>query len=367
MDDLVIELSDTADPAPPSPRPSRKSLSNWLAVGVVAVSLIAWLATRPGSAGGPTGGDAPTELAAADLPAGLSLGTLVIPTRPTRLVQTGSHRGQRSIDGLVRSAGTTYSAAELGGGGFLVTAQPQGELSRLYTVSATTGRATPIISGFVEAPWDRVVGTSAVPGADGASVLLVLGLADRSQLVVRLDFVGESVGDDIVTPAGRELVGDSVAGLVYETGTGTEHMSVEVVDGGTLRYSSDGPAVAAGRTTLALWRPGEDLVVVDLHDRAPYATERRVSGVVEGSIGTAQFSRDGRYLAIDAVDDGNAHTVSVLDLATDRWLRLPGTPVRADELHMLWNSEAGVLAVTTGARDTVLWRPGDPVAYSAAS
>jgi hypothetical protein len=341
----------------------------WAAVGVVAMALVAWLATRPGSAAAPTGGDLPTEIAAADLPAGLSLGTLVIPTSPTRLLETGSHVGQQKIDGLHGQANARYGVAELDGGQFLVdagTRRPtsgQGGRSgtvvssELYLVTPATGTARLIFSGF----------ESAVPGVDGASVLLALPYTGDSQTVLRLSVASPPVSADLTAPAGRKLIGESVAGLVYESATGTEHRGVEVVNGDSVRYASQSPAVAVGRTSLAVWRPGEGLVVVQLQDHPPYAAERRVPGVVAGSVGAAQFSRDGRFLAIDAVDSANAHTVWVLELATGRWSRLPGTPVRTDELQLLWNSEAGVLAVTTGTRDTVLWRPGEPTAYTAAS
>jgi hypothetical protein len=114
------------------------------------------------------------------------------------------------------------------------------------------------------------------------------------------------------------------------------------------------------------------LVLVELRDQAPYASERRVpfpgaALVPPGAAPAAgRFSVDGRYLAVDTVDrEQQTHTVWVLDLTTDTWTQLPGTPVRTGEVHLLWNSHVGVLAVTTGSSDTVLWRPGDPVVYAA--
>ena len=369
VDDLVIELSDPADPAPPSPPPPRKSLLGWAAVGLVAVALVAWLTPRPAVDGGPTDPDAavPSEIAADGLPAGLSLGTLIIPTQPTRLVETGSHVGQRQLSGLHGQSNARSTVAELDGAQFLVVADTRRATSglagrsvavalpELYVVTPATGTARSIARGF----------TSAVPSADGASALIAW---DGGPWVTRLGLDPEQASEDFAAPPGRDLIGESVTGIVYATFTGVDHTmaGVEVVaaDSGVVRYASGRPAVAVGRTSLALWRPGEGLVVVELHDRPPYATERPVPGVVEGSIGTAQFSRDGRYLAADVVDSpAEVHTVRVLDLSTGAWSQLPGTPVRATELRLLWNSRAGVLAVTTGARDTVLWRPGDPAAY----
>ncbi len=293
----------------------------------------------------------PTAIVADQLPAGIDLGTVVVPTRPPRLVDTVSGTSQ-PIVGVPDGAGTAYEVYDLGGGHFLVTVrEPRGD-TQAFLVTSPDAAAVPVAAG-----------DSVVVGADNTSILVTRTDQAGQRSVQRYDLAGTAVGAPVPTVADEFLDEETVAGWLFVYWDGWRLRDpVTGEERAQYRY-----LLAAEPTTLAYAAADGGLTAITLAGDARDAVKVHTSPPPVVNVFAARFSPGAHYLAVHGADSTvTAHTVLVLDLATGRWTALPGTPARLGPegraLSMAWAGD--VLAVVTPDGDAVLWRPTDPAAYA---